>query len=85
MLNDYLNDVYLRLSLLAKRSIVATIGLNLTLDNKKLRCELLKPFERIKEAADIMKEDAKKIIPKKRTVIEGQSYYFNPQNPFWGD
>lgn len=68
-----------------RRTIAAAFGLNLTLDNRLLRYDLLKPFERIKEAADIMKDDAKKVSPQKRTVIAGESYYLDQQNPLWGD
>ncbi len=68
-----------------KRTVAAAFGLNLTLDNRLLRYDLLKPFERIREAADKMKDEAIKVRPQERTVIAGQSYYFNPQNPFWGD
>lgn len=68
-----------------KRTIAAAFGLNLTLENRILRYDLLKPFELIKEASDVLKDDAKKVEPNKRTVIADQSYYFNPQNLFWGD
>lgn len=67
-----------------KRTIACAFGLNLTLENRLLRYNLLKPFELIKQAADTMKDDAKKVSPQERTVITGQSYYFNPQNPIWG-
>lgn len=67
-----------------KRTIASTFGLNLTLDNGLLRYDLLNPFERIKEASNILQDDAKKIEPDKRTVIASQSYYLNPQNPLWG-
>lgn len=67
-----------------KRTIAAAFGLNLTLDNRLLRYDLLKPFELIKQAADTMKDDAQKASPQERTVIVGQSYYFDQQNPFWG-
>lgn len=68
-----------------KRTIAAAFGLNLTLENRILRYDLLKPFELIKEASDVLKDDAKKVEPENRTVIAGQSYYLDPQNPFWGD
>lgn len=68
-----------------KRAIAAAFGLNLTLENRILRYDLLKPFELIKDASNVLKDDAKKVEPNKRTVIADQSYYFNPQNPFWGD
>lgn len=67
-----------------KRTIAAAFGLNLTLDNRLLRYDLLKPFELIKDAADTMKKDAKKVRPQERTVITGQEYYFDSRNPFWG-
>lgn len=67
-----------------KRVIAGAFGLNLTLEDRLLRYGLLKPFELIKQAADTLKDDAKKIEPKKRTIIAGQSYYFDSQNPFWG-
>ncbi len=67
-----------------RRTIAAAFGLNLTLENRLLRYDLLKPFELIKEAADTLKEDAKKVSPQERTVIADQSYYFDQQNPFWG-
>ena len=67
-----------------KRTIASAFGLNLTLDNRLLRYDLLNPFEMIKEASDTLKDDAKKVRTQERTVIAGQSYYFNPQNPFWG-
>lgn len=68
-----------------RRTIAAAFGLNLTLENRLLRYDLLNPFELIKEAADTLKEDAKKVSPQESTVIAGQSYYFDQQNPFWGD
>ena len=71
-------------TLYEKRTIAAAFGLNLTLDNRLLRYDLLNPFERIKEASDTLKDDAKKVRTQERTVIEGQSYYFDSQNPFWG-
>lgn len=67
-----------------KRTIASAFGLNLTLENRLLRCDLLKPFELIKQAANTLKDDAKKVSTQERTVIAGQSYYFNPQNPIWG-
>jgi len=67
-----------------KRTIAAAFGLNLTLENRLFRYDLLNPFERIKEAADKMKDEAQKVSPQKRTVIAAQSYYFDSQNPFWG-
>ncbi len=67
-----------------KRTIAAAFGLNLTLNNRLLRYDLLKPFERIKEAHDVLIKDAEKVSPQKRTVIAGQSYYIDQQNPFWG-
>lgn len=71
-------------TLYERRTIAAAFGLNLTLDNRLLRYDLLKPFERIKEAADVLKDDATKVSPHKKTVIAGQSYYLDPQNPVWG-
>lgn len=68
-----------------KRTIASAFGLNLTLDNRLLRYDLLNPFEMIKEASDTLKDDATKVSTHKRTVIAGQSYYFDSQNPFWGD
>lgn len=67
-----------------KRTIASAFGLNLTLDNRLLRYDLLNPFEMIKEASDTLKDDAKKVRTQERTVIAGQSYYFDSQNPFWG-
>lgn len=67
-----------------KRTVASAFGLNLTLDNRLLRYDLLNPFEMIKEASDTLKDDAKKVSTHERTVIAGQSYYFNPENPIWG-
>ncbi len=67
-----------------KRTIAAAFGLNLTLDNRLLHYDLLKPFERVKEAHDILVKDAEKVSPQERTVIAGESYYLDQQNPLWG-
>lgn len=67
-----------------KRSIVATIGLNLTLEDGLLRCDLLKPFEVIKQGAEMLKNESKKIEPSERIIITAQSSSSEYSNPFWG-
>lgn len=67
-----------------KRAILSSIGLNLVLDNRLLRYDLLKPFELIREGANELKKDAKRIEPKGRTDLTTQIYYHDIRNPFWG-
>lgn len=67
-----------------KRSIVSTIGLNLTLADGLLRCDLLKPFEVIKQGAEMLKSEVKRIEPNERIVITTQPNTSEYSNPFWG-
>lgn len=68
-----------------KRTILAALGLNLILENKKLRLDLLKPFESIQEAASLLKNELKWLEPSKQTDTVTKSPILHPLNPVWGD
>ena len=68
-----------------KRAIVQAIGLNLTLDDKLLRCDLLKPFESIQKGAEMLKDEVQRIEPKNKIGTAIQSSYTEYTNPIWGD
>ncbi len=68
-----------------KREMVLSFGLNLTLENRKLYLDLLKPFGKIKEAADRLRDPSEKIEPVQRIDTKGQTFYFDSANPIWGD
>lgn len=68
-----------------KRTIASAFGLNLTLDNRLLHVELLRPFEKVKEAAKEMREEAKRIVPVDQTDKSSKTYVFSPENVYWGE
>ncbi|OGK26204.1 hypothetical protein A2954_04430 [Candidatus Roizmanbacteria bacterium RIFCSPLOWO2_01_FULL_37_12] len=78
-------EKFLNGSIEEKREIVASFGLNLILDNKKLRMDLKKPFGKIQETSKRLQESSNKIEPVNRIDRKGQTFFFDSQNPVWGD
>lgn len=64
-----------------KRLILTTVGSNLTLKDKKLRIELLHPFQLIRSELQAQEALDTRLEPKNNEAVKGKTSTFVPVSP----
>ncbi len=68
-------------SKIQKRVILLAIGSDLVLENGLLRCNLLKPFNAIKQLSEVLNQETNKFGPDEKVVTKRKTGTFEYENP----